>query len=84
MRITKMRALRLKHGVSQKSMADVIGIKQSTLCRLEMGWYARVTDEVNEKLIRVFSEGFDSLIEIVEVEDPEAIVERIRNGGFAA
>jgi DNA-binding XRE family transcriptional regulator len=84
MQITKMRALRLQHGLSQKMMADVIGIKQSTLCRLEMGWFARVTDEVNEKLIRVFGEGFDTLTEIIEVDDPEVIIERMRNGGLAA
>lgn len=78
MKLSRLRLLRAQVGLNLKQMAEALDVNPTQLCRLELGFDARASKNVNEKLIRVFGESYDFLKEMVDVPDPENIMDKIR------
>jgi DNA-binding XRE family transcriptional regulator len=52
--MNKFKMLRLTRGLSQKQLADFLGIHEVTLCRIERGWYSRPPTGLEDKLRQFF------------------------------
>jgi transcriptional regulator with XRE-family HTH domain len=53
---TNLQALRMERGMSQAELARALSVHPTFLSRLECGWYARVTPELEARLNQVFPE----------------------------
>jgi DNA replication protein DnaD len=58
-------------------MGRLIGMHPSQYSRIRNNLERRVNQAKNEKLVRLFGEGFDFLMEPVEVEEIEHMVRRM-------
>ncbi len=77
MRITKLKLIRLSAGLGCVEMGRLIGIHPSQYSRMENNWERRVNRATNDKLVRTFGEGFDFLMEPIEVSDLEPIIRKV-------
>lgn len=72
--INYLKAARLIKGLSQKEMAQMLGIHEATYCRLERGWYAKPPSKFDEKIASVAwpwpNVTFDILMKEVPVPPP--------------
>jgi|GEM_PF-844027 len=60
-------ALRLQRGLSQRELAEMLGIAQTILSKLERGWFARCPAGLECKFRTVFGDqwGFEALMRAV-------------------
>jgi transcriptional regulator with XRE-family HTH domain len=56
--------LRLRRGLSQKDLAELMKINPVTMCRLERGWYAKPPADIEVRLKAIFGQEwtFDRLM----------------------
>jgi len=68
--MTRLRLLRLQRGLEQRELANILGIGQSLLSRLEHRWFTRCPNQaVIERSLRAFfgpDESFESLMQEAE------------------
>lgn len=77
-RFTRLKALRLTLGLSSEQMADFIGIDKTRYSRIENFWEVRATRKLNERFVSALGEGFDFMVEPVELPELEVISQRIQ------
>ncbi len=77
MKITKLKMIRLAAGLTCEEMGRFIGLHPTQYSRLENHWDRRVTASTNSKFIRALGEGFDFLMEPVDVPELESFIERV-------
>ncbi|MGO9118502.1 MAG: helix-turn-helix domain-containing protein [Desulfomonilaceae bacterium] len=63
--MTYLQFLRLQKGITQKALAEALGVSPTALCRVERGWLARCPMELEEKLTAFFGPewSFQKLME---------------------
>lgn len=66
-RPTRMRYLRLQYNVEAKEVARELGISTGYLSKLERGWFRKVPYYLAENILEFYGEGFDSLMEEVQL-----------------
>lgn len=76
MKITKLKMIRLTAGFTCEEMAHFIELRPTQYSRLENNWDRRVTAATNNKFIAAFGEGFNFLMQPVEVPELEPMVQR--------
>jgi transcriptional regulator with XRE-family HTH domain len=52
--MTCLKILRLKRGLSQESLAKMLSIHPTLMSRLECGWLARISPQLEQRLQAVF------------------------------
>ncbi len=76
-RITDLRTM---SGLSQKELADRIDVPTSTLCRIEQGKIANVSNDVLIKLANFFNVSTDYLLGLTNVKFMNISRQGIRSG----
>jgi transcriptional regulator with XRE-family HTH domain len=74
-RATGLRALREKHGLTQRELAHQLGISQNYIPALESG-ARRPGPKLRQALMKFFNTNFEDLFEVVMV-NPESSSEQI-------
>lgn len=77
MRMTKLKLIRLTAGLSCAEMGRLVGLHATAYSRMENNWDRRVNRKTNERLVAVFGEGFDFLMEPFEIDELKPIIRRI-------
>jgi hypothetical protein len=77
MKITKLKMIRLTAGLTCEEMAHFIALHPTQYSRLENNWERRVSAATNYKFITALGEGFNFLMEPVEVPELEPLIERV-------
>jgi transcriptional regulator with XRE-family HTH domain len=67
----KLRQARRRHGLSQDQLADLAGVPQPVISRLETGKECNPTIDVARRLARVLGIGIDHLAGTFEFEDED-------------
>jgi transcriptional regulator with XRE-family HTH domain len=57
-----MKIIRLKHGVTQKDLAERLGIRQATLCNVENGKIQTPNPKLMAKISRELNTPVDELL----------------------
>ena len=78
MKITKLKMIRLTAGLTCEEMGRLIGLHFTQYSRLENYCEHRVSDATNEKFIAALGEGFEFLMQPVEIAELEPMVNRAR------
>ncbi|MGC8659237.1 MAG: helix-turn-helix domain-containing protein [Desulfomonilaceae bacterium] len=76
MKVTKLKMIRLVAGLSREEMADFIELHPTQYSRLENNWDRRVTAATNNKFIAALGEGFNFLMQPVEVPELDPLIQR--------
>ncbi len=76
MRITKLKMIRLAAGLTCEEMGQFIGLHFTQYSRMENNWERRVTPATNDKFIVALGEGFEFLMQPVEVLELAPMIER--------
>lgn len=76
MKITKLKMIRLTAGLTCEEMAHFIELHPTQYSRLENNWDRRVTAATNNKFIAALGEGFNFLMQPVEVPELDPMVQR--------
>ncbi|MGO8822062.1 MAG: hypothetical protein ACLQO6_12680 [Desulfomonilaceae bacterium] len=61
MRVTKMKYLRLQYGAELKDVAAHLGVTDGYVCKLEGGWFTRISDQMKARIIEFYGEPFEDL-----------------------
>jgi transcriptional regulator with XRE-family HTH domain len=83
MKITKLKMIRLAAGITCEEMSRFIGLHPTQYSRLENNWERRVTAATNHKLIAALGEGFNFLMQPVEVPELAPMVQRAAKSSAA-
>lgn len=84
MQISKLKMIRLVAGLTCAEMGHFIGIHPTQYSRLENQWDRRISATVNNRLVAALGEGFDFLMQPVEVGELEPIVRRVEKSVAAS
>jgi DNA-binding XRE family transcriptional regulator len=76
MKITKLKMIRIGAGLTCEEMGRFIGLHPTQYSRLENNWDRRVTSDTNNKFVTALGEGFDFLMQPVEMVELEPMVKR--------